>query len=416
MNANAQPWLDLGCGEPAALARPGTAEDVACELRRAQRDGLDVLPLGHGTRLGMGSPPERLGMVLLTEGIGRIIQYEPGDLTVTAEAGCALGELDRVLRERGQFLPLSAAGGRGTIGGLTATVPEGALSLGYGGVRDRLTGLRVALADGTIVKAGGRVVKNVAGYPLHRLMAGSFGTLGVIVEVSFRVQPLPAEAGAIEVDFASDEQAFEGAALVLAGGTEPVFANILLDGGTRRLVVGYDGPRTRVETHLRILPDALAACRPRGSRRLTVEENESLRDALDDPAGGAIRASGQVGPTRAVARLTNLPSRLPAVVRECRAAAHRAGASVAIDARPGAGSVFVTIEAPEGDAMRSALGAVLAAGRGGGHAFVFAAPADLRRDLDVWGSAPGDFALMRRMRETLDPAGLFTAGRFVGGL
>ena len=380
-------------------------------------------------------------MVLLTEGIGRIIQYEPGDLTVTAEAGCALDELDRVLRERGQFLALSAAGGRGTIGGLTATVPEGALSLGYGGVRDRLTGLRVALADGTIVKAGGRVVKNVAGYPLHRLMAGSFGTLGVIVEVSFRVQPLPAESGAIEVDFASEEHAFEGAALVLAGGTEPVFANVLLDGETCRLVVGYDGPRTRVETHLKILPDALAACRPRGSRRLTLKENESLRGALDDPArathpagtvgsreaaasgGGtsrpseeASRRSDQTAPTRVVARLTNLPSRLPAVVRECLAGARRSGASVAIDARPGTGSAFVTLEGPEGDAIRSALGAVLAAGRAGGHAFVFAAPAELRRDLDVWGSAPGDFALMRRMRETLDPAGLFTAGRFVGGL
>lgn len=405
--------------QPRTLVRPDSPGELARELERARAGGLKVLPVGMGTRLGAGAPPARVDVALSTTGLARIVHYEPADLMVTVEAGSPVLAIGCALRERGQFLPLQPARGRGTIGGLLAAAPEGALDLGYGRIRDRLTGVRIALSDGTVVRSGGRVVKNVAGYGLHRLIVGSFGTLGVIVEASFRVQPLPETTGTRLFAFASKQDAFEAARLALASGTEPVFVNVLLEGDDARLVVGYDGSEGRVASHLAVVATVVAPARPVGNRILSPGEDAEFRQALDDPENhGAEDAAdtGTLQPLRCVVRVLALPTRLEEATDRASNAALGQGAEVRVDARPGLGSAFVTISCEGGAGMIRAAASLLTAAREHGHAVIVSAPAEVRSAVDPWGPAPADFFLMKRVKDALDPEGVFVPGRFVGGL
>ena len=277
--------------EARAAARPGTVDALAAELRRARAEHATVLACGRGTRMAMGPPLTGLGrgdgrgipapdLVLTTTALDRIVAYEPADLMVTVEAGCDRAVLESALAERGQCLPLQGVMGMssGTIGGLLAAAPEGALALAHGGPRDRVTGLRVALADGSVVKGGGRVVKNVAGLPIHRLMLGSFGTLGVIVEASFKVHPKPEAEGTALVAFSTLSAAFEAARLVLSSGMEPVFVNVLAGRWETMVLVGFDGSAARVSAHLRSLVDLVRPSRPESLRVVEGAEQCALRD------------------------------------------------------------------------------------------------------------------------------------------
>ena len=408
MGAGVGPGYEVDGVVPASVSAPASAEAMARELNEAATAGHTVLPRGRGTRMDMGGLLSRIDRVVVTSALSRVVHYEPADLTITVEAGCDLSGLGRLLRENGQFLPVQATRFRGTVGGLVATAPEGGTALGYGGVRDHLTGARAALADGTLVKGGGRVVKNVAGYPLHRLLAGSFGTLGVLVEASFKVHPLPEAQASLLVAFATSERAFAFARRVLECGLEPVFANVLADEGGVFLALGFDGLEPRVGAHVRGLPDLVAPGRPEGFKILSEEEQGALRRRLDDPAA--------LGGARSTIRLTALPSRIETATGRVLEAARDAGAKVRLDARPGIGSAYVTLEASDLDTGCRALGAALSSARESGHAVVASAPFAVRRAVDPWGPPPPDFFLMKRIKEALDPGGLFAAGRFVGGI
>src|SRR5262245_10786509 len=171
---------------------PATAEELAETLHNAALQDRPVVPWGAGTLQRLGAPPRSDATVLRTAALDRIVEYHPPDLTITIEAGCALEALDATLFEHGQWLPwLPPAPGRATIGGLLAAGVSGPLRLGYGAPRDWVLGMQVALADGRLVKSGGKVVKNVAGYDTHKLHLGALGTLGVIVAMTFKVFPRP---------------------------------------------------------------------------------------------------------------------------------------------------------------------------------------------------------------------------------
>jgi FAD/FMN-containing dehydrogenase len=268
----------------AAVVEPSTIEALAAQIDGARTSGLKLSARGGGTRPSPAASRAGADRILKTTRLSRILLYEPADLTITVEAGCSMVEVQETLAAKGQFLPLQHYRRPGTAGGLVAAAPEGALELGYGAARDRLIGVKVALADGTVAMGGGRVVKNVAGYALHRLMIGSMGTLGVIVEASFKIQPLPEATGSALLDFDDPAAAFEAARLVARSGTEPVFVNVLLEGGDCRLAVGYDGGVKRVEAHLRALPASVGKTRPRGMKILDPAEAAALRARLDDPA------------------------------------------------------------------------------------------------------------------------------------
>ena len=177
---------------PQLALQPSTADSLAAALALADRAELAVILHGGGSSLHVGRPPERYDLALDTRRLDRLIAYEPDDLTVTLETGMTVARLQALLAQRGQFLPFDVPfPTRATVGGALAAARSGPRRARFGGPRDWLIGCRVALPDGTLIRSGGRVVKNVSGYDLCKLFVGSFGTLGAIVEASFKLRPLP---------------------------------------------------------------------------------------------------------------------------------------------------------------------------------------------------------------------------------
>ncbi|MCZ6891711.1 MAG: FAD-binding oxidoreductase [Chloroflexi bacterium] len=177
---------------PTAVAIPSGEEQLASVLAFASREGLSVVPRGSGSLGTLGNPPQNVDIVLATTGLEPLIDHRPDDLTVTVSAGVTLGALRERLAASGQWLPLDPPlAPRRTIGGILATDLSGPLSLSQGIARDLVIGMRVAGPDGEVTKSGGRVVKNVTGFDLAKLHIGALGTLGVILEASFKVWPLP---------------------------------------------------------------------------------------------------------------------------------------------------------------------------------------------------------------------------------
>ena len=177
---------------PSYLIYPHTTESLSEALKIAQENRWAVLPCGSGSKLNWGGLVQNVQLLISSQRLNRIVEHAVGDLTVTVEAGVKLADLQKILQQQGQFLPLNPAYPESaTIGGIMATADTGSWRQRYGGVRDLVLGLAFVRADGNMAKAGGRVVKNVAGYDLMKLFTGSYGTLGIISQVTFRVYPLP---------------------------------------------------------------------------------------------------------------------------------------------------------------------------------------------------------------------------------
>ncbi len=178
--------------QPAGVIAPGNAQEVAQVLRYCASAGVSIIPRGGGTQLGLGNRPRKADFVLSLERLNRVIEHAWGDMTVTVEAGCTIDKLQSVVREHGQQLGADPRQPeRATVGGVLATAESGTLRIRYGAIRDLVLGVEMALADGSVIKAGGKVVKNVAGYDLTKLAIGSMGTLGIITRAVFRLHPVP---------------------------------------------------------------------------------------------------------------------------------------------------------------------------------------------------------------------------------
>src|SRR5438128_7390627 len=183
-------------GVPAQMViQPASADELARALRVANAAGLSVIPRGGGTKLGWGNPPRRADLILSTARLDRVLEHAWGDMTATVQAGCTVEHFQRALAEHRQRLALDALWPkRATIGGMLAANDSGALRVRFGALRDLIIGVTLALPDGTLAKSGGKVVKNVAGYDLPKLVTGALGTLGVITRAVFRLHPLPKDA------------------------------------------------------------------------------------------------------------------------------------------------------------------------------------------------------------------------------
>src|SRR2546429_2584247 len=178
--------------QPKLVIEPGTERELAEILRLSNEAGLAVIPRGGGTKLGWGNSPARADVILSTARMTEIIEHAWADLTVTVEAGCTIQRLQETLGQHGQRLALDPLWPeKATVGGVLSTNDSGALRLRFGALRDLIIGVTIALPDGTLASSGGKVVKNVAGYDLPKLVTGAFGTLGVITRAVFRLHPLP---------------------------------------------------------------------------------------------------------------------------------------------------------------------------------------------------------------------------------
>jgi glycolate oxidase FAD binding subunit len=402
---------------PAAAVFPGTVEQVAGVVQHAAAAGASVIPWGGGTAVAFGEPPSRAGIVLGLRRLDRLLEHEPGDLTVTAQAGLTLGALQAALRRRGQWLSLDPPEeARATVGGVIAANASGPRRHLYGTVRDLLIGVTVVAADGSIVHGGGRVVKNVAGYDLPKLFVGSQGTLGVVVEATFKLRPQPDEERLVAAGFDRLEDA--GAAVRALLGSDLLPSAVeLLDGaaagglgrqGAATLVVGFDGLPEQVQWQAAELATLLG---PLGGRDVATLP-PSAWPRLATLARGAFSA-----PT-AIMTLSVLPALVAETMAQAAAAARRRGLQSAWTAHAGVGAITGALGA---DREAAAAAAVLTDWRalahaGGGHASLAWAPLAVKSQVPAWDDAGPAGRLMQRIKAQLDPHNVLNPGRFVAGI
>jgi glycolate oxidase FAD binding subunit len=384
-------------GAATATERPASPEDAAALLRTLGEEGRTVRVRGGGTKLGWGAGGEPVAVELETAGLARVLEHNEGDFTAVLEAGVPLAEAQATFAEAGQMLALDPPLGEGkpaTVGGLVATADSGPLRHRYLGVRDLVVGITVALSDGTLAKAGGKVIKNVAGYDLGKLFAGSFGTLGLVVSVAVRLHPRPAET-ATAYGGAADATKLAGAALSLAAlPLEADCLDVAWADGAGRVLVRFGGAAAERQ--------AAAA-----EERLRAAGLEDVRATADDEALWAAQRAGQRSADGAVLKVSGRPADLARVVDAAQGAGGR------VVARAGLGLSWIALE---GEDLAARVGAVREALAPRACALLDA-PADLRAAVRPWPDPdPGALAVMRRIKERFDPARIFHPGAYVGGI
>ena len=385
---------------PQLAQRPRTREEVAKLLASAAAAGLAVVPQGGRTALALGRPLDRYDVALDLRGLDRIVAYEPRDLTATVEAGVTLSELQSRLGEHGQFLPVDPPpDDRVTVGGLLASARSGAWRGHLPAVRDLVIGMTVALPDGSLVRSGGRVVKNVSGYDLHRLHTGALGTLGVIVEASFKLAPLPAATRSLAVRCEDVAGAAE-LALALRDAVLPARALSVL------------APEAAAHTDL---PEAAHVLVELAGHEPTIDGAASAIAGIAAGAGGRVAAA----PPSAWERLRTLAGDGAGVVLRMGVPATSLGATIEAARALGAGawghlaagSVLARAAAFESSAVE-ALRARVEAERG--FLVIESGPPGLRVVIDPLGA--GERELVRALRRQFDPDGTLNRGRWEAGL
>jgi glycolate oxidase FAD binding subunit len=386
--------------EQASLHRiaPATAEEAAEALREAAAAGRRVRFRGGGTKLGWGNVTAAPDLELSTERLDAIVEHNEGDLTAIVGAGLPLARAQELFARAGQTFPLDPpdAGGAATIGGVVATADSGPLRHRHHAARDLVLGVRIALPDGTVARAGSKVIKNVAGYDLGKLMAGAYGTLGLIAELSLRLHPLPLET-VTTVARGVDPATVAGAASALAHlPVEAEALDVTWEDGEGGVLARFGGASAGERAHA-----ALALLTGAGLEGAVV---------ADDAALWAQQRSAQRAgtPEAAVVRVSTTQRGLAAAL----AAARDLGPAARAAGRAALGLVWITLPAADADAI-AALRARLAPAR----CVVLDAPAGVRAALDPWGEEdPARLALMRRVKERFDPHGTCNPGLMVGGI
>lgn len=388
----------------AVVDRPTSPQEVADVLRDA--DGLRqaVLPVGGGTKLALGNPPEPIARAIDMTALDRVIHFEPADLTLSVEAGARFGDVQRQLAERGQGIPLEMPDDdHATIGGAIATALAGPRRLGSGSLRDLLIGISVAYPSGIVAKAGGLVVKNVTGFDLMRLHHGALGTLGVIVSANFKTMPLHRAEATVLLDAASLAAAFDSADRIRSSRVRPLALEIAKSPTGYALATRIAGRAGTVELLAREAMSLLGA----SAKTMNDEESQAWWRAF-------VQAQRLTTPERVLIRCGASPRetrRLALAVADTLA--ERALTPDSFVASPGLGALLLSFPAANLTA-KSLAGLQAALLAVAGQTTVLTAPVELKTGLDVWGRQPETLPVMRALKAEFDPNRILNPGRFVG--
>ena len=393
----------VGGVTPSLVVEPGSVEEISAVMKLASREGLAVCPRGGGTKTDLGAPPRSVDLVI---GLGRmdeIIEHVPGDQVVRVQAGVKLETLQEKLAEADQMLALDPPERGATVGGVVAANASGPRRFRYGTVRDLIIGITVVLADGTVAKAGGKVVKNVAGYDLGKLFTGSLGTLGVIADCNFRLHPRPDSARTMAVEVDTPQAARDAAQAIVHSQVEATAIELHWDGETKLVSVlleSIPGGIEAKEERARFLLEPFGEV-----RTLTDEEGDNLGPLDPPPAGDAVAV-----------KISAPPAELAAALESVLDAAERRDVGVRFAGHAGTGVTFAGLSGEEGSLVEVVQEVRDIWTRRGGSVVVRSAPPSFKEKLDVWGPA-GDYGgLLRRVKEKFDPGYAMNPGRFVGGL
>jgi glycolate oxidase FAD binding subunit len=386
---------------PLPILMPSSAIELAELVTIAHQAKSPLIVAGNSSKLDWGGIVKDAKSIVSTQKLDRLIAHAIGDLTVTVEAGIKFSSLQEILATAGQFLPLDPAyPTRSTIGGIIATADTGSLRHRYGGVRDLLLGISFVRADGKIAKAGGRVVKNVAGYDMMKLFTGSYGTLGILTEVTFRVYPLPANSGTVILTGAV-EGLSKAAKILLASTLTPISVDVLSTAfsqhleisNTPSLVVKFATiPASIAEQSAQLLAIGKGLSLKGGSWQGTQEEQlwSGIQTGIwgDAPIGCklGVRSTAAVESVELIDRLTKNTSK------------------AVIHLNTGIGA-FTLKDSSHIKSLR------IHCESAGGFLSVLQAPGEVKAKIDVWGYRGNAVPLMREIKQQFDPTGILNPGR-----
>jgi len=392
--------------QPAFVVEPGNEKEVAAVLRAANELGLSVLPRGGGTKMDWGNAPSRADVILSTARLNRIVEHVWADLTMTAEAGCTVRALQGALAQHNQRLALDTLWpAQATIGGILSTNDSGALRLRFGSLRDLIIGVTVALPNGTLASSGGKVVKNVAGYDLPKLVTGAFGTLGVITRAVFRLHPLPRfvrtftclargylpEAQRVLLAVQDSQLAHSALQIRCIEGSPEPKIDILFEGSEAGIAAQAGAFKS------------LVAPAP------VVEADPSVWNARQELYSIAKSEPS----TSTAAKFSTLPSAIESALGTLGGIAASRVRHDAVVQATGNGHVLLRGEPAAMASVFKSFRSELE--QNGGSLIVTQRPAELA-SLDAWGNAGDALPLMRALKQQLDPGRTLNPGRFVGGI
>jgi glycolate oxidase FAD binding subunit len=451
---------------PSVVAKPASAEEVAEIVRFAALEKLALIPCGVRTKLRIGMPPSRYDIALDLTALNQIVHYDPGDLTLSAEAGTPTAKLNATLFEHHQFLPLLVPWySLSTIGGTIASGIDSPLRQFYGTARDFLIGAEFVTSSGAITKSGGRVVKNVTGYDLHKLLVGSLGTLAVITRLNFRTFPAPiAGSRGFVASFPNAESALAlrraiaqspltpltldvispGLAQIFSDKTPATPESAVFSGEDRnanhytlppigdwfhsrewQLCAAYAGAPEVLDRYTRDLTRLAAESRATAAAVLDDVTRPSMWGRLRETLSMLLESS----PAATIFKLSVLPSHHAALFAKLQQIADHAGLPHALVARAGGAIYFALLPASPNDETaarltQSSTKIFKSISAAGGNAILLFAPLNLKlalcvpdtsagSRLNIWGSSRSDLALMHRLKSAFDPQNIFAPGRFL---
>ncbi len=419
---------------PSAVVQPADAPEISEVLRFATPEKLAVIPCGGRTKLHIGAPPARYDLALDVSRMSRVLAYDPRDLTLGVEPGISYRALSETLAAEKQFLPLAPPfADRATIGGILAADSASPLRQAYGGPRDFVLGMEFVTGEGIPSKSGGRVVKNVTGYDLHKALIGSLGTLAVITRVNFKTFPLPPASAVFVAEFASYAGAHAFCGAIVASPLSPqilelvspeagkLLAGVNLSTEQWSVVVTAAGYESVVARHARDLQLLAAQCKAADFAIREGAPSAASSSSLISALFEFPRIARQSSPAATLFRVATLPAAMPALVERIHTIAQRCEVPHAVVVRPYGLTYAALLPVSTDDASMSQLGRAaeeifLAATELGAGARIESAPVTLKQRISVWGPRRDDFELMSRVKKVFDPAGVLSPGRFAGGI
>jgi len=418
---------------PKAIISPETIAEVSKVVAYANEQSLTLLPMGNGTKMGMGGIPQKMNVVLSTLRLNRMTDCDCDNLTLSAECGIPLGEVQKRLSQEGKgyFLPLDPPfTERATLGGIVATNSSGPRRLLYGTARDLIIGTKAVFPNGDIVASGGKTVKNVSGYDMCKLLIGSYGTLGILCEITFKLLPLPERETTLLVPFARLEKAVQFGREILQSQYLPSSIEILngmamekvnspIDyQGNYLVAIGLDGVTEAVERQVSEMGER---AKRNGALKIEVLQSEthsSFWKAIRDFSGGL----AEKGSKFILLKSNFLISRCGEVMDSYEKIAKESGIDCGLICHSGNGVLYSYLLVGKGS--RSKKESLLSmikefssvAVKNEGRLVVESSPPDIKKEIDVWGDPGGDYEIMRRLKKEIDPKGILNPGRFVGGI
>ncbi|NIS62456.1 MAG: FAD-binding protein [Proteobacteria bacterium] len=417
---------------PRAVVSPGSVEEASALLAYANDQHLAVIPRGNGTKMGIGGIPKKVDLVLSTGRLNRVIDRDCDNLTLSVESGITMSQVQRDLTERGYFLPLDPPfTHKATLGGIVATNSSGPKRLLYGTARDLITGIKAVFPNGDIVVSGGKTVKNVSGYDMVKLLIGSWGTLGVICEITFNLLPLPEKKSALLIPFAELDESYGFVYEIINSQLLPVSIDLLnataLDKmklltpsqrGKYLVAIGLEGVAESVERQISEMGDMGKKHGALDVVPLNSERNEDFWVAIRDFAQEVTKDS----PNLISLKSTFVISKSGEILRNYEKTAHDLGVSCAFINRCGTGILYSHVLV--GEDLNSMIDSLVElirqftseASQYEGTLTVESSPLPIKQKIDVWGKPRSDYRIMRRIKEGIDPAGTLNPGRFIGGM